>query len=147
MSIFPKVQIRNGIKLQFALCCECSVVRALEKQENHAFPDSGFWIECPVCKTYRMFYRISKARVVNTASDEFTDAVRGTQENLPPPTLIYTRWDRVKVRSRPDFVGFRRVQGGVEYLTHNEAMWFPYYLTFRPYTCDFRPEDDPRKGL
>ena len=41
----------------------------------------------------------------------------------------FTKWDRVEVPGRPDFIGVRTLPSGErEFLTHNEALCSPYYL-------------------
>lgn len=57
--MYPRIVVENGSSIQFGVCSECSVVRAFTRESNHAFPDTGWWINCPVCGGYRMYYRLS----------------------------------------------------------------------------------------
>lgn len=38
-------------------------------------------------------------------------------------------WAKVVVPGRPDFIGIRSTEQGYEFLTHNEGLPYPYYLT------------------
>jgi hypothetical protein len=51
----------NGDKVVHAFCGECHTVRVF-MAEN--FPGTGYWIECLICKTNRMFYALKNGRVV-----------------------------------------------------------------------------------
>lgn len=48
-----KRQCPTGLTL--AACNGCQTVRLLPA---HNFPRSGWWLDCPTCKTYTMFYML-----------------------------------------------------------------------------------------
>lgn len=65
MSMFPKLKIRDRLKVLFAVCEHCSVVRAFHEKKHSQFPDTGFWLYCPVCREYHNFFRVADGRVVD----------------------------------------------------------------------------------
>ncbi len=63
---FPIDKLRKGQHATVAACSYCGTLRALFgfNKTTHKFPDTGYWIDCMACGTYRYFYRIVNGRVV-----------------------------------------------------------------------------------
>ena len=86
------------------------------------------------------------------------EAIADAYAKLPSPPVerkqpskfgeFFTCWARAERPDRPDFVGVRTLPDGRrEYLTHNEGMCYPYYLTIEGFAAPVaveRTQDEPK---
>jgi hypothetical protein len=52
-------------KVTLACCDHCGTVKAFTfTMTGYGFPDSGYWMKCVPCDTYRMFFRFHDGHIV-----------------------------------------------------------------------------------
>lgn len=61
---------KHGTPVTLGFCTLCGTVRVFNCAKNHAFPDSGYWIECRACQQWTFFFRIERSKVVHVKNGE-----------------------------------------------------------------------------
>jgi hypothetical protein len=105
-----------------------------EPQDSLAHPDASLaangagGLRFDLQKTVEIIAAPGAVKALHGASYRAAPTAAGSEE--PKFGEFFTCWAKADIPGRPDFVGVRtRSDGRREFLTHNNAMCYPYYLT------------------